>query len=755
MLAVLTVNTPLDERDFSITDGDVSIRDAIDFAIPGDTINFNTSVMNGSTIELNQALGQINIEETLTIDASMLSAGITIDASAADPTPTVNNGDGIRIFDITDPISGPQEPFVALIGLRLTGGDVSGNGGAIRSSGAELLVRGCVVEQNAASDNGGGIYAVGHFEAGIRVEKSTISGNTSVVSGGGIAVFLYTSSSLVIEQSTLSGNRTDGEGGGLFVWANTDIDNPVPTPRVITVSRSLVSGNTALDRGGGVYIRNFGGTETLIQESRITGNYVPAIATGPFRNGGGLYAYLDGGPKFTITGVTVDNNEADHEGGGIFVCSKFTGEFIATNTTISGNRTLDQSTGAGGGMFIARFGSPYAGNESIDAYLRNVTITQNISKSGGGVEMENLNNVRVRIANSIISENFSDPNKTIRNNLVGRVIVDDFKHNLIGTGSSILDHTNGNPAVVPLANMNLLNNDAPFLGPLQDNGGPTLTHSLLAGSPAIDKGSNDLAKVPLSGMNPVDPNDDDPLGTDQRGTSFPRIHNIASVPDGAAGQVDIGAYEIGLPKVIEVIVSGTGSEHAPYNFANAVGSGEQLRTVPVGGANRIQIRFSEVVTLLPADVTVQSALNSAFFDGSVTHSGNVTTWTLINMNYGVFHRDQLILKVSEAVSGLGGLLDGDWINQPTSLSSTGTSVFPSGNGMGGGDFLFRFTILSGDFNHDNVVDSADYVLWRKFYFTADGAQHWQGDADGDGDVESTDYYHWQWGFGLNFTQWPT
>lgn len=59
---------------------------------------------------------------------------------------------------------------------------------------------------------------------------------------------------------------------------------------------------------------------------------------------------------------------------------------------------------------------------------------------------------------------------------------------------------------------------------LASNGGPTLTHALVPGSPAFDAGSNALA---------VDANDQ-PLTTDQRGTGFPRI-------DG--GTVDIGAYE--------------------------------------------------------------------------------------------------------------------------------------------------------------------------------------------------------------------
>jgi DNA-directed RNA polymerase specialized sigma24 family protein len=62
-------------------------------------------------------------------------------------------------------------------------------------------------------------------------------------------------------------------------------------------------------------------------------------------------------------------------------------------------------------------------------------------------------------------------------------------------------------------------------GPLQDNGGPTFTHALLPGSPAINAGNNSRA---------ID-EADNPLLTDQRGEGFPRI---------VTGIVDIGSYEL-------------------------------------------------------------------------------------------------------------------------------------------------------------------------------------------------------------------
>lgn len=57
----------------------------------------------------------------------------------------------------------------------------------------------------------------------------------------------------------------------------------------------------------------------------------------------------------------------------------------------------------------------------------------------------------------------------------------------------------------------------PRLGPLNSNGGPTLTHALLGDSPAIDRGNNSAG-----------------LTCDQRGPGFPRVKGA---------QADIGAFE--------------------------------------------------------------------------------------------------------------------------------------------------------------------------------------------------------------------
>ena len=99
MLTVFTVNTPVDEDD-GLGDGQISLRDAIAEAVSGDTIKFDSS-LDAGTITLDRiTLGQIDIAESLTIDASMLPNGLTLDAD--DPNGFPNDGNGTRIFNITD-----------------------------------------------------------------------------------------------------------------------------------------------------------------------------------------------------------------------------------------------------------------------------------------------------------------------------------------------------------------------------------------------------------------------------------------------------------------------------------------------------------------------------------------------------------------------------------------------------------------------------------------------------------------------------
>jgi hypothetical protein len=197
-----------------------------------------------------------------------------------------------------------------------------------------------------------------------------------------------------------------------------------------------------------------------------------------------------------LTASTVSGNQAvAGDGGGIYA-NDAAG---LTNSTLSGN----SAGSVGGGI--------RAGNLT----LLNDTITDNAAHTaGGGIYLAPAGLSSVR--NSIIAGNSVDPGGT------GPDLSGDFNsdgHNLIGDGGGSTGFTDGSAIGDRVGKA--ANPIDPRLGALANNGGPTKTHALLAGSPAIDHGDNTNAPA-----------------TDQRGVARPRDG------DGKGSQVvDIGAFE--------------------------------------------------------------------------------------------------------------------------------------------------------------------------------------------------------------------
>lgn len=231
MLAVFTVSNLLDA-------GTDSLRAAITAANNNgqpDTIDFSVT----GTIPINSQLPTIT--EDLTINGGNQ---ITIDASG---------GSGYRIFNIDDGNFVP-DLAVTLSGLTLTGGDVTGNGGAIYSR-ENLTLTQSTISGNAASDRGGGIYNYGN----LTVRDSTLNGNSATNYGGAIANSNYGATG-TITNSTLSGN-TANFGGALFHGGFY----------LFEVQHSTITGNTGGSSGGGIY--NTG--DLTLSHTIVAGNNSP------------------------------------------------------------------------------------------------------------------------------------------------------------------------------------------------------------------------------------------------------------------------------------------------------------------------------------------------------------------------------------------------------------------------------------------------------------------------------------------------
>ncbi|HIE97978.1 MAG TPA: hypothetical protein EYG03_29855 [Planctomycetes bacterium] len=221
--------------------------------------------------------------------------------------------------------------------------------------------------------------------------------------------------------------------------------------------------------------------------------------------------------RLVVSNSTLTGNRAK-QGAAIEVDRGGTAEIV--NSTISGNT----ASGGGGGIVVTTTGK---------VEIRNSTITNNRSQvngdlvgPGGGIWSTASS---VTLHNTIVAGNFRGTADTT-SDLAGPVNSTS-SHNLIGnfTVSGGLAHgDNGNilgdggTAVLPISR--ILNTT------LSDNGGPTRTHVLVFGSPAINAG-DDAAAIDVNRI---------PLATDQRGGAFSRL--LDGVGNGHT-TVDMGAIE--------------------------------------------------------------------------------------------------------------------------------------------------------------------------------------------------------------------
>lgn len=328
---------------------------------------------------------------------------------------------------------------------------------------------------------------------GLGASKLTVSGNNAsrvFFVSGSFALPTVISDVTITKGNAvgtdLSGNGLDSDGGGIL---NTGF---------LSLVRVAVTGNKALvGNGGGIFNS---GTLSPVSDSTISYNSASSSAPGNGDgNGGGIYDIQD----MTIARCAIFNNTAQADGGGV---QEF-GSATLINTTVASNT----AGGAGGGI-----------NDGFGATIKtyNVTVAGNAAATGGGLANVLPVGQSWELRNTIVANNSAASGPDIFLGLVGAPISQG--NNLIGkkdgsipgpvatyAGSDFLG-TIGSP----------LN---PKLGPLQNNGGPTLTMALLPGSPAIDKGNN--ANVLVS------------MTSDQRGFMV-RIIN-----GGISMTVDIGAYE--------------------------------------------------------------------------------------------------------------------------------------------------------------------------------------------------------------------
>jgi hypothetical protein len=212
------VTTTLDV--FDVTDGLISLREALFYAESGDTISFDET-LTGGVITLDGSQLE-NKYKVITIDATAIG-GVTIDA-----------GNKSRVFYIT---GGDETSPVELINLTITGGCVDGdNGGGIYAYNCTLKITDSTIVGNTSDKNGGGIYSNGL----VTITNAAIFGNSAECGGG-----VYADSKTVkIINATISGNSAGNYGGGIVSRSALTLTNTIVTQNFASDNNNLAGDYT-------------------------------------------------------------------------------------------------------------------------------------------------------------------------------------------------------------------------------------------------------------------------------------------------------------------------------------------------------------------------------------------------------------------------------------------------------------------------------------------------------------------------------
>lgn len=625
----------------------IAVGESVSIAATGGTGNFRFT--RGGTGGVLVASFQLHAASTAAAaDFSLSGGGVTFNPETGAGTVTFPNGSATLDVTLT---ATPNATGIAKASKTARLDVATGGGytiGAPPDATVTISQNGFVVFNTSNSGEGSLRQAI--------LNANAIAGDDTITFGGPVFTdatadtITLTSGQLSLAESvtiqgtgarllTISGNNSQAVFG---------FDGAAGPGREWTLADLTITGGSALG-GYGAAISKTNHGDIHILRCSVSGNSATQAAIA-----------LTGTGAANITDSTISNNTSPFGGAaGIIV---FGVTLDVTNSTISGNISSGTSLSFGAGMFVAT---------GAVVNFTNCTVAGNSvsgsEQAGGGGIYRGGGAGAVMLRNTVVSGNSAVSAGTLLGSDLGGNPFTSGGSNLIGRIDGASGFSNG-------VNGDKVGSDAvpldAVLGPLAYNGGPTQTHALLPGSPAINAGDNASAVA---------------LASDQRGAGFPRV---------AGANVDIGAIEAALFSEITIEQpAGTeltaGAAEIAFGLVN-VGSSSAAKTFTIKSSGTVPLGITSVS--VAGGEAGDFIVDATGLPGSVPTPAGETTFTVTFSPTAPGARQTTLRVISDdADEGTFDIVLAGAGNALPTLSLPASPVIAEATGAGGATVDFNVT----------------------------------------------------------------
>ena len=407
--------------------------------------------------------------------------------------------------------------------------------------------------------------------SGLKLSNGLVNASATVT-GGGIDIGVFSAVTLVdatVADNVVSASATNAgdatavaNGGGIHVNGgrlrlirSTVTNNTVSASS--TTTGTLGTDDSLADARGGGISAGASGAEVTMSQTTVSDNTASAVATGTATSAGAVGAAAGGGvdaDEIHADRSTINGNNATATSGptAASTAGSLGGGMRNDDTADVTNSTIDGNSVAATAPLIA---SAIAGGGGIEATsdptawltLVDSTLSSNSAAEGSNLEVQR----QATLENTLLA----DPQGGGDNCEIPAGVL------LFSDGFNL---ESANPGMAPPSCMLTRLSDQtgvdPMLGPLQNNGGLTMTRVLMPGSPAIDQGRSFGETL------------------DQR--SSPRPVDFPSIADAAGGDgSDIGAFELGQGCVGQSTPTASCTPSAPPSMGAATATGQRAAAI--------------------------------------------------------------------------------------------------------------------------------------------------------------------------------